>query len=367
MIIPYKRGKWSRLVINSGFDKYTVPIFHACAGSRKVPLLKTLMSSYCSNNCKFCAQRCERRMERKRWEPEELAKITSKLWELGKIQGLFLSSSVEKDPDSAVEKQIETLKILRNHGFLGYCHLRLMPGVNKELIKQSAELADRVGINIEFPKAKYYNDMKVFLSFKQDIIKRIKFLARQIEKVQKEGKCKAGLDTQMIVGASNETDKEILKMSEWTYNKLKARRVYFSAFEPIRHTPLENRKPENKLREYRLYQSSFLIQKYGFKVRDFALNDSDNLFLNQDPKFLMAKKQELIVDVNGARFEELIKVPGIGPETARKIVEKRNLGIEFKNQKQLKKLGVVIGRASIFIKINSNLQTKLSNFLSSPL
>ena len=262
MITPYKREKWSHLVVNSGLDKYTVPIFHACGKSKKIPLLKTLMSSYCQNNCKFCAFRCERKMKREKWEPEELAKISSKLWKEKIIQGLFLSSSVEKDSDFVVEKELETIRLLRKTGFTAYVHLRVMPGTSKELIKQAVEFTDRIGINIEFPKQEYYNDMKIFLNFKQDIIKRLKWISKEVEKAQKDGKCKAGLDTQMMVGTSNETDKEILGVSEWLYNKLKARRVYFSAFEPIKNTPLENQKPENRWREYRLYQSSFLIQKY---------------------------------------------------------------------------------------------------------
>lgn len=361
MIVPYKREKWARLVLDSGLDRHTVPIFYACARSKKVPLLKTLMSSFCSNNCKFCAFRCERKIEREKWRPEELAKVTLELWKIGKIQGLFLSSSVEKDPDNMVEKEIETVKILRSLNFTAYTHLRLMPGTNKELIRQAVELADRVGINIEFPRAGYYDDMKIFLDFKQDIIKRLKFLAREVKKAQREAKCKAGLDTQLIVGASNETDKEILEVSEWLYNDLSARRVYFSAFEPVKNTPLENQKPENKLREYRLYQSSFLIQKYGFKARDFILNEFDKLPLNQDPKFLIASRNEIEIDVNEANFEELIKVPGIGIETAKRIVEQGNSGIKF-DMERLKKIGVIVKRALPFIKTRCSLQTTLADF-----
>lgn len=361
MIVPYKREKWTRLVLNSGLDRYTVPIFYACARSKKVPLLKTLMSSFCSNNCKFCAFRCERKIERERWEPEELAKVTLKLWKTGKIQGLFLSSCVEKDPDNMVEREIETVKILRSLNFTAYIHLRLMPGTSKELIKQAVELADRVGINIEFPRAEYYDDMKIFLDFKQDIIRRLKFLANEVKKAQREAKCRAGLDTQLIVGASNETDKEILEVSEWLYKNLGARRVYFSAFEPIKNTPLENKKPENKLREYRLYQSSFLIQNYGFKAKDFILDEFDKLPLNEDPKFLIASKNEIEVDINEANFEELIKVPGIGIETAKRIIKQRNSGVKFDIEK-LKKAGVIIKRALPFIRIGSVSQTNLANF-----
>jgi len=331
--MTFKRQKWSHLVVNSGLDRYTVPIFSACADSRKVPLLKTLMSSNCQNNCKFCAIRCEKKMGRERWEPGELANITFKLWKFRKIQGLFLSSSVERDPNYTVEKEIETVSLLRKMGFTAYTHLRLMPGTDIELIKQSVEIADRVGINIEFPGKDHYNDMKIFLDFKQDIIKRIKFLSRKIKKIQKEGRCKAGLDTQMVVGASDETDKQILDISEWLYKKLDARRVYYSAFEPMKNTPLEKKTAENKWREYRLYQCSFLIQKYNFHARDFVLDDFDKLPINQDPKLMIVRKLEMRVDVNNCGFEDLIKVPGIGLKTAASIIQNKPI----KNLQQLKK------------------------------
>lgn len=294
-------------------------------------------------------------MGRDKWEPEELANITLKLWKIRKIKGLFLSSSVERDPDYVVEKELETISLLRKKGFTAYAHLRLMPGTGIELIKQSVEIADRIGINIEFPRKGNYNDMKLFLDFKQDIIKRIKFLSREIKKAQKEGKCKAGLDTQMVVGASDETDKQILDVSEWLYKKLNARRVYYSAFEPMRNTPLEKKPAESKWREYRLYQSSFLIQKYNFCARDFVLDDADKLPVGQDPKLMIANKLELKVDVNGCGYGELIKIPGIGLKTARVIMQSRPI----KGRQQLKKLGV-LSRSFQFIDFKKEIQTNLN-------
>jgi predicted DNA-binding helix-hairpin-helix protein len=353
--MSFKKEKWSRLVVNSGLDQYQVPIFSACAGSRKVPLLKTLISSRCQNNCKFCAIRCEESITRERWEPEELANVTLKLWKFGKIKGLFLSSSVERDPNYVVEKELETVEILRDKGFTAYTHLRLMPGTDIELIKRSVEIADRVGINIEFPSKDHYNDMKIFLDFNQDIIKRLKFISRQVKKAQKEGKCKAGMDTQMVVGASDETDKQILDVSEWMYKKLNARRVYYSAFQPMKNTPLEKKPAENRWREYRLYQCSFLIKKYNFCSKDFVLDDSDRLPVSQDPKLMIARKLNLRVDINNCKHEELIKIPGIGLKTASSILQNRPI----KNLQQLKKLGV-LSRAKHFIDFKREVQTNLN-------
>jgi predicted DNA-binding helix-hairpin-helix protein len=320
-----------------------------------------MFSSHCRNDCKFCAFRAERRTRRESWQPEELAKVTIHVQKKGWIRGLFLSSSVHGDPDKVVESELETVRILRSKGFTSYVHLRLMPGVSTELIKHATEISDRVGINIEFPRAEHYNDMKIFLDFRQDIVRRLKIVSREVERAQKNGNCKAGLDSQMVIGASNETDKDILKVSDWLYHRLKARRVYYSSFHPIQNTPLEKQPAENRWREYRLYQSSFLIQKYNFHSKDFVLDSSDKLPLNIDPKVLIAKKLELHVDVNTVKFGELIKVPGIGVDTAKKIICERNAGIKFKNLGQLKKTGVILKRALPFIK-NPTGQKTLSQF-----
>lgn len=351
----FKRDKWHFLTTQVGYDKYTVPIFEASARNKCVPLLKTLMSSYCMNNCKFCSFRAGRKTRRERWSAEELAKVTMKVWKDRKINGLFLSSSVERDPNITVEKEIEAIEVLRKIGFTAYVHLRLMPGTDIDLIKRAVEISDRVGINIEFPRSEYFDDMKIFLDFRQDLIKRIRILAHEITKAQKQDKCKAGLDTQMVVGASNETDKQILEVSDWLYHKLQARRVYFSAFEPIKNTPLENRPAENRWREYRLYQCSFLLQKYNYHAKDFVLDDFDKLPVNQDPKFLIAKKNELKVNVNSADHEQLIKVPGIGLQTAKNILNNRPI----KNFQQLKQLGV-LSRAMPFLDFKKEIQTNLN-------
>jgi predicted DNA-binding helix-hairpin-helix protein len=353
----YKSEKFRFLTTVVGDDKYTVPIYEAAARSKCVPLLKTMFSSHCRNDCKFCAFRAERRARRENWQPEELAKVTMHVQKKGWIRGLFLSSSVHGDPDKVVENELETVRILRSKGFSSYIHLRLMPGVSTELIKQAAEISDRIGINIEFPRAEHYNDMKIFLDFRQDIIKRLKIVSREVEKAQKNGKCRAGLDSQMVVGASNETDKDILKVSDWLYHRLKARRVYYSSFRPVSNTPLEKQPAENRWREYRLYQSSFLIQKYKFHSKDFVLDSNNKLPLNVDPKVLIAKRLELHVDINTAEFNEIIKVPGIGIDTANKIIFERNSGTNFKKLDQLKNLGVILKRALPFIKIPTEQKT----------
>jgi len=347
-------------MVSCGYDKHRVPIFRACAGSRTVPLFKTLLSSHCRNDCKFCAMRCGRRTVRDRWEPLEFAKVAHKLWKMRKIEGVFLSSSVERDPDYTVERQIQAIEILRRMGFKEYVHMKIMPGTSRELIKKAAELSDRIGINIEFPDKSHYEDMKLYLNFVQDIKKRLRWVAKEVERLQKEDRCKAGLDSQMVVGASDETDKEIIQISDWLYHELNAQRVYYSRFDPIKNTPLENKEPENPWREYRLYQTSFLLRDYSFHSKDFVFNDNDRLDLKQDPKFLIAEKEELMIDINSANFKELIRVPGIGFKTAHKILE----GRPIRNVHSLKSLGVILKRASPFIEINGMHQSKLTKWIN---
>jgi len=356
----FKRQKWFNLTVACGHEKHTIPIFRACAGSRTVPLFKTLLTSYCKNDCKFCAFRCGRKTVRDRLEPIEFAKIAHKLWKMKKIEGVFISSSVERNPDYTVEREIQAIEILRGMGFTNYVHLRLMPSVSRDLIKRAVEISDRVGINIELPSKEHYEDMKLYLVFKQDIIKRLRWLSKEVERAQNDGKCKDGLNSQMIVGASNETDKEIIKMSDWLYHKLHARRVYYSKFEPVKNTPLENKEQENPWREYRLYQASFLLRDYSFHSKDFVFDDNDHLNLKHDPKFNIAKEMELMIDFNNAKFEDLIKVPGIGLKTAQKIIENRPI----KNIQSLKSLGVILKRACPFIEINGIRQTTVSKWIN---
>lgn len=224
---------------------------------------------------------------------------------------------------------------------------------NKAICKYSRQNWNKHRIS----KNEYYNDMKIFLDFKQDIIRRLKWISREVSKAQKNGKCKAGFDSQMIVGASNEIDKEILEISEWLYNKLNARRVYYSAFEAIKNTPLENKKSESKWREYRLYQCSFLIQKYKFLAKDFVLDDG-MLDLEQDPKTAIAIKNELLVDISNASFKDLIKVPGIGIKTAKAVTENRPV----KNLDQIREFGVMKRALPFIIIPRRQIQTRLSSW-----
>ena len=331
------RDKWFFLTVGSRWDRSTVPIYEASAGGRCVPLLKTLLTSMCTNDCRYCIFRAGRRCPREMWQPEELAKVTFKLWVEGRITGLFLSSSLFKDPDYTTERQLEVLRRLRDMGYTGYIHLKLMPGVSRHYIREAVELADRVGINMEAPNRDIFSEICPSKgSFEEAITKRLEWIVDEVKRTErlrrdssvKFGFGRAGIDTQMIVGAVEDDDMEYLKASWWLYKKLGLRRVYYSGFEPIPETPLETRPPCPPYREYRLYQCSFLIRDYGFKLEELTqlLND-EGLLPNIDPKLLYAKRHpELFpIDLNETSYREMVKVPGIGPLTARRIINARRV------------------------------------------
>jgi len=274
------------------------------------------------------------------WEPRKLAEITKSLWEEGKIMGLFLSSSVFKDSDFITEKQLETVRALRNTGYIGYIHLRLMPDVSQHYIREAVELADRVGVNLEAPNKDVFSELCPDKGgFEETVLKRLEWIVREVRKAKTEpakpkfGFAKAGVDTQMIVGAADDNDWQHLQTTEWLYKKLGLKRVYYSGFEPVPKTPLERRSACPPSREYRLYQSSFLIRDYGFTADSFAQIVDDEGFLpNIDPKLALVEiNPDLFpMDLNTATYYEIVRIPHIGPVTAKKIIEARkNVKIRY--------------------------------------
>ncbi len=259
-----------------------------------------------------------------------------RLWRKGKIIGLFLTSSVYRDPDYTTERQLDTLRRLRSLGFTGYIHLRIMPGVSRYFIREAVELADRVGVNLEAPTPEAFEDLCPSKGdYKGDVIKRLKWIVDEVQRARRKargtsgagfGFGKSGVDTQMIVGAVGETDWQHLKATMWLYQRLELRRVFYSGFDPVDQTPLEDRPPCPSYREYRLYQSSFLIRDYGFSLRDFdSVVNGEGFLPNVDPKRVYAEKcRDLFpVDLNEASYYDIVKIPRVGPVTAKKIIAAR--------------------------------------------
>ena len=355
-----RRDKWHLLRLGARWDRGVVPIYEASARGKCVPLLKTLLTSHCKNECNYCAFRAGRQCPRITWEPRKLAELTIHLWRERKIAGLFLSSSVSKDPDYVTERQLEVLRILRKNGYFGYIHLRIMPGASRYYIREAVELADRVGVNIEAPNKEVFSELCPDKGdFKEAIIKRLAWVVNEAQRAKQKsskplfGFAKAGVDTQMIVGATDDNDWQFLKTTEWLYKNQGLKRVYYSGFEPITQTPLEKRRACPPWREYRLYQCSFLLRDYGFKAESLAQIVDDEGFLpNIDPKLAFAKANPDLfpIDLNTASYHEIVQMPRIGPITAKRIIKAREK-MRIRNWTDLEKI------------IGANLCRKVSRYV----
>ena len=342
-------AKWDSCGMSKNADHSIPGICRVKYGEETCSLMKVLMSNRCIYNCKYCINRKKRNTLRDSFEPEELARIFMHYYERNWVEGLFLSSAVEKDPDFIMEKMIMTAKILREkYGYGGYLHLKVIPGASYYFVKEACKLATRTSINIETSKQRL-NEISD-KDFKYDIIRRFSWM----KKLYLRGHVPAGYTTQFIVGAAGESDKEIVETLEILYKNFGIKKAYFSAFCPIKGTPLENKKSESPVREYRLYQVDYLMRKYNFSIKDIPFNEEGFLDLNFDPKYKYAVQNIGCVDINKAEKEELLKVPGIGPVSAERIIRLRRCGVIFKEMKDLQKLGISLKKALPFIKINDS-------------
>jgi putative DNA modification/repair radical SAM protein len=323
---------------------------------RCISLLKILFTNFCINDCAYCINRKKNDIPRAILSPEELAKVTYEFYRRNYIEGLFLSSGIINNADKTMEMMIDALKILRiKYKFNGYIHLKIIPESSDPTILEAIKWADRVSINIELPTEKSLSylapDKKM-----DTIMKTMNFISKTIEdlKDDKSGyNAKGGQSTQLIIGATPESDFEILKLSSLLYKKNRLKRVYYSGYIPVNNDsrlPTLSKPP--LLREHRLYQADWLMRFYGFSI--YEIVSPDNPYLNEkfDPKLDWALRNLdfFPVDIAKAPYEMILRVPGIGPTSAKRIIKLRKY-CSF-TLKDLKKLGVVIKRAKYFITIN---------------
>ncbi len=316
-------------------------------------LFKTLYTNQCSFDCKYCIN--TRKDKKSSYTPPELAKTFMGLYGKNLVDGLFLSSAIPKDPEIIMEKMIETVEIIRmKYHFGGYIHMKILPGASYDSMKRASRLAQRLSINLEAPNKDRLSSLSSTKDYKVDILRRQRWL--------KNMDISHGHTTQFVVGAGSETDFEILNMLDFEYKNLDLRRGYFSAFAPCRGTVFEKREKTQKLREVRLYNTDFLLRKYNFKFNEIKdiLDEDDNL-PRGDPKVLVAENYFLKpVDVNCASYDELLHVPGVGEVSAGRIIDARKKGC-IRNRRELKKNGVVLGRAEPFLKINGWTQRRIND------
>lgn len=375
------------------------------ADGRCISLLKILFTNKCVYDCEYCVNRRTADVARASFEPEELARLTIEFYRRNYIEGLFLSSAVEVSPDYTAERILHCIGLLRNqYGFGGYIHAKIIPGVSPEILHQIGLLADRLSINIELPTKKslnllapqkapknIFNPMRQITQtlterrqlkgagtmFKnQDIynVGNLSYLepegenissgdgslvdlagnpiaARKPVRRSKERFAPAGQTTQMIIGATPESDRQIVKTSEDLYRTFKMKRVYFSAYIPVLNSPLlpPQLTAPPLAREHRLYQADWLLRFYGFTADEILDEKTPFLDLELDPKISWALRNmdRFPVEINKASLDELLRVPGIGTTSALRIVRQRRLAsIQFDD---LKKIGVVVKRARYFI------------------
>ena len=321
-----------------------------------ISLWKTLYSNTCSFDCKYCANAAGCNKQPAKFNPEEFAKVFMSLYVRNYVEGLFISSAIEKDADRTTESMIQAVELIRNkYKFQGYIHFKVLPGVSYDLIKHASEFADRMSINIEAPNKSRMSEISSVKDYKVDILRRQSWLKRI--------KLPSGHTTQLVVGGSDETDFEILKMIDWEYHNMELKRGYYSAFVPVPKTPFENKKRVALLREQHLYNIDFMLRKYHIPLTEFKEIMDDEMLPRIDPKIALARQHfDSGVDLNEAVWDDLIRIPGIGPLSAHRVLELQKSNVQITSKEQLQNMGVVLKRALPFITLNGNRQKMLHEF-----
>lgn len=328
------------------------------ADGRCISLLKILLNNYCIFDCAYCVNRSSNDVPRAAFTPEEVADLTINFYKRNYIEGLFLSSAVYKNPNYTMELMLKTISILRNnYNFNGYIHIKAIPGADASLIKSAGELVDRMSVNIELPSNE---SLKLLAPQKNSnsILKPMSFISTQIIANKEEKKffknaptfVPAGQSTQLIVGATKDSDFKIMRLSENLYNNYNLKRVYYSAYVPVNNSSkLPSLINPPLLREHRLYQADWLLRFYGFSAGELLNEKKQNLDINFDPKtdWALNNIDHFPVEVNLAPQRQLLRIPGIGVSSVRKISAARK--VHTLTFEDLKKLGVVLKRAQYFI------------------
>lgn len=325
---------------------------------RCISLLKILLTNYCIFDCKYCINRLSSDVQRARFTISEIVNLTLDFYKRNYIEGLFLSSGIIVDSDYTMTQLIEVAKSLRiEHQFLGYIHLKTIPGASNDLIKEAGLYADRLSVNIELPTAK---DLAVLAPEKDPVqlkqnMEHISNTSLEINEDKKKGMktplfVPAGQSTQMIIGATPTPDKEVLTTSANLYQKFKLRRVYYSGFSPIPHA--DSRLPVINpplLREHRLYQADWLLRFYKFNVSELVSDNQPNLDIEIDPKtsWAIRNPEYFPVDINHATYEQLLRIPGVGVKSVKQIVKIRKY--HKLRLADLKKLHIAFNRAKLFL------------------
>lgn len=332
------------------------------ADGRCISLLKILFTNECVFDCKYCINRSSNDVPRAAFTPDEVCTLTMEFFRRNYIEGLFLSSGVLKNPAYTMELLYQTLYKLRNeHHFEGYIHVKAIPGAPQELIEKTGYLADRMSVNLELPTAESLKKLAPHKS-RRTILSPMRQVQMQREANKNELTLykhapqfvPAGQSTQMIIGATPENDYQIMSVAESLYQKFELKRVFYSAFIQVNEDAMLPSLPGGPplLREHRLYQADWLLRFYGFAAKELLSEKHPNFNVFLDPKcdWALSHLEQFPVEINRADYYTLLRVPGIGPKSAQRIVKARHTGsLDYPD---LKKAGVVLKRAIYFITCN---------------
>jgi len=319
-----------------------------------IKLLKTLLTSACERDCYYCPFRAGRNFRRATFQPEEFARLFIMLTQKRVAEGIFLSSGITGGGIHTQDKLLDAADILRHkHGFKGYIHLKIMPGAERSQVERAMQLADRVSVNLEAPNDNRLAMLAPHKQFTGELLQPLKW----IEEIRHTQPSYKGWNrhwpssvTQFVAGGAGESDLELLTTTDYLYRQLGLRRAYFSPFNPIEGTPLENQMPTPVIREHRLYQASFLLRDYGFDLEELPFELDGRLPVQIDPKLAWAQKNlaESPIEINQAERYSLMRVPGIGAKGADAILRTRR-HVKIRDVTTLKKMGVFTERAAPYL------------------
>ena len=301
-------------------------VYHAKVNGHTCRLFKVLQTNSCKNNCRYCAFRAGRDCPRTTATPDEMASAFISAHRRRLVEGLFLSSGIAAHPDSTMTRMLETVDILRRRDhYRGYIHLKIMPGSSSSVIRQAIKTCNRLSLNIESPTQAGLSLLSPDKSLKTGFFDTLFEIRKQLRQIKNYGLKTPSLTTQFVVGASQESDSDFIKTTHLLYQNFNFKRVFFSAFRPIPQTPLEHLPPASLVRQHRLYQSDFLMRFYRFSPADLPLDSAGNLSETTDPKTLWANAHPKFfpVNLNSSSYWNLLKVPGLGPVLARRIIDAR--------------------------------------------
>ncbi len=335
---------------------------------KRIKLLKSQLSTVCERNCYYCPFRSGRDFQRATFTPEEFAKIFMALYHSHIAEGIFLSSAIVNQGASTQDKLLDAADILRNKlHYQGYIHLKIMPGAQLAQVERAMQLADRVSINLEAPTSERLARLAPRKQFLEELLEPLKW----IQHIRRTQPSYQGWNahwpssvTQFVVSAVGESDLELLSTTEYLYSKLKLKRAYYSSFNPIADTPLENLPPGNPAREHRLYEASFLLRDYGFGLEEMPFDRVGQLPLDVDPKTAWARLNlsGRPIEINRAEKHELLRIPGIGPKSAGAILTAR-LKNKLSQSGELYAIGVNLKRAAPYILLDGKRPAYQASFI----